>query len=104
MTLELYECQMSLFIKSILYMRRRDRHRGLMKTRLGDVKERLGTTSEWSARICHIGRSAKARQRNYWLGLIGRQMNVIVKNEVLYQKLIRIHNTLAALFGLGGFL
>lgn len=31
-------------------------------------------------------------------------MNVIVKNEVLYQKLIRIHTTLAALFGLGCFL
>ena len=70
------------------------------------MKERLGTTLELSASICHIDRSAKARQRSYWLELIGRKMNmdVIVKNEVLYQKLIRIHTTLAALFGLGCFL
>lgn len=101
MILELCECQMSLFINSVLYIRRRDRHRRLMKNRPRDVKERLGTALEWSASICHIDRSAKARQRNYRLELIGRKMNVIVKNEVLYQKLIRIHTTLAALFGLG---
>ena len=54
MILELCECQMSLFINSVLYMRRRDRHRGLMKNRLGDVKERFGTTLEWSASICTL--------------------------------------------------